>query len=83
MKRTGLALAVGLALGGCAGGAGAPEPAEESVGLANPAATFCVAQGNGYTIRSGNGGSVGICTLPDGTEVDAWAYYRANQPAEG
>ncbi len=81
MRRIGLALTASVGLTGCA--AGTPEPAAEAVGtdLANPAATFCVGEGNEYVIRSGNGGSVGICILPDGSEVDAWDYFRANGPA--
>lgn len=80
-RRIGLVLAACLGLAGCA--AGTPEPAAEveSTDLSNPAATFCVTKGNEYLIRSGTGGSVGICVLPDGSEVDAWAYLRANGPA--
>ena len=75
MRRIGLALTASVGLMGCA--AGTPEPAAEAVGtdLANPAATFCVGEGNEYVIRSGNGGSVGICILPDGSEVDAWDVF--------
>jgi putative hemolysin len=81
MRRIGLMLTACVGLMGCA--AAAPEPAAEvaATDLANPAATFCVGEGNQYLIRSGNGGSVGICILPDGSEVDAWDYFRANGPA--
>jgi putative hemolysin len=42
----------------------------ESVGIANPAAVFCAEQG-GETV-----GPEPMCVLPDGTEVDAWEYFR-------
>ena len=45
--------------------------------LPNPAAVFCVENGGTYEIRrAGNGSEIGICILADGTEVDAWAYFR-------
>ncbi|WP_369410518.1 amidohydrolase family protein [Parasedimentitalea denitrificans] len=46
--------------------------------LANPSATFCIESGGAYDIRDGEGGKVGYCTLADGSEVDAWEYYRKN-----
>ncbi|AVO36526.1 putative hemolysin [Pukyongiella litopenaei] len=45
-------------------------------GLANPAASFCVEQGGRHEIRDTTDGQTGICILPDGREVDAWAYFR-------
>ena len=44
--------------------------------IANPAATYCIEIGGSYEIRDGEGGQFGVCHLPDGTEVDAWALYR-------
>ncbi len=44
--------------------------------LANPAASFCIEQGGAYEIRQGAGGSTGICRFADGTEADAWAFFR-------
>lgn len=49
-----------------------------NTGLANPAATYCIAQGGLYGIRDGADGQTGICQLPDGTSMDAWTYYRKN-----
>ncbi len=57
-----------------------PAP-EQSTGLANPAATFCVESGAKYEIRDGADGQTGVCILPDGREVDAWDYFRENNPA--
>lgn len=51
------------------------------VGLANPAATFCVESGGQYQIHTAaDGGQSGTCTLADGTEMDAWEYFRENAP---
>ena len=57
-----------------------PGTTESPTQLANPAATFCVESGNRYEIRDGEGGQTGICILPDGKEVDAWEYFRENNP---
>lgn len=51
----------------------------------NPAAVFCADQGGSYTIVAGAGGERGLCTLKDGTQLDAWDYFRqqhseANDP---
>ncbi|MEM8570471.1 MAG: DUF333 domain-containing protein [Pseudomonadota bacterium] len=50
-------------------GEGAPQ-------LANPAATFCLAEGGRYEIVDGAEGQSGICQLPDGRTMDAWDYFR-------
>jgi putative hemolysin len=53
----------------------------DAVGLANPAAVFCVEQGGRSEIRTADDGSqTGMCILPDGTEVDDWDYYREHHP---
>ncbi|MBE1284809.1 MAG: DUF333 domain-containing protein [Rhodobacteraceae bacterium] len=54
------------------------ESHEAEVSLANPAATYCLDQGGAYEIRDGASGQVGICKLQDGTETDAWSFYRKN-----
>ncbi len=56
----------------------APTSGWASPGLANPAATYCIAQGGLYGIRDGADGQFGICKLPDGTDIDAWTYFRRN-----
>jgi len=38
--------------------------------LANPSAVFCEDQGGTYSLDDET------CTLPDGSVVDAWDYYR-------
>ncbi len=53
----------------CGGGSG--------VGIANPAAVWCIEQGHTYEIRKNPDGSEwGVCVLEDGTEIDEWDYYR-------
>ena len=44
--------------------------------LPNPAAKFCTEQGGAYFLVEDAAGQRGICTLADGSEVDAWAYFR-------
>ncbi len=74
-----LFLTVGAAMTGCS-----PEKADNeqpaATELSNPAATFCIEKGGTYEIRRADDGSeTGICILADGTEVDAWAYFREQQ----
>ncbi|MEH6565263.1 MAG: DUF333 domain-containing protein [Halopseudomonas sp.] len=64
----GLAL---LALAACS--SKESKPSVPAMGLPNPAATFCVQQGGEYNTQTG------ICRLADGSEMDGWEYYRANQ----
>ncbi|HOI13060.1 MAG TPA: DUF333 domain-containing protein [Methanoculleus sp.] len=48
-----------------------------SAGIANPAAVWCIEQGHAYEIRKNPDGSeYGVCIFANGTEVDAWDYYR-------
>lgn len=53
-----------------------PAASSANTGLANPAATYCIAQGGLYGIHDGPDGQSGICQLPDGTRIDAWTYFR-------
>lgn len=47
------------------------QPPPSNIGLANPAATYCEAQGGTYDIDSG------VCELSDGQRVDGWEFYRS------
>lgn len=51
--------------------------AQANAALVNPAAAFCIEQGGQFGIRDTETGQTGICTLKDGTEMDAWDYFRA------
>lgn len=75
---TGLALALSTA---ACGGSDSPEPTDStSTRIANPASEFCVAQGGTLDVVDEQAGQVGYCTLPDGTRVEEWEYFRANSP---
>lgn len=53
------------------------EPQTPSVGLANPASTYCIEQGGTLDIRtSDDGGQTGYCVFENGNECEEWAYYR-------
>ena len=49
-----------------------------SATLANPAAAYCLEAGGAYNIRQTDSGQTGICSLPDGREIDAWTLFREN-----
>jgi putative hemolysin len=50
--------------------------AADKVGLANPASTYCIAQGGSLDIQTEDAGQVGYCTLPDGQRIEEWQLYR-------
>ncbi len=60
---------------------GRVQPVSETpnVGLANPAAVYCIKSGGRYELRDTDAGVQGICILPDGKEIDAWEYFRSQQ----
>ncbi|MEN9802324.1 MAG: hypothetical protein RLZ37_1449 [Actinomycetota bacterium] len=55
----------------------------DSTQIANPASEFCVEQGGTLEIVDEADGQVGYCTLPDGTRVEEWEYYRSQNPDMG
>ncbi len=74
-----LVLMIGALLLGACGGEPEPTTQESPLepGIANPASTFCTEKGNTLEIRTqADGGQVGYCVFPDGTECEEWAYYR-------
>jgi len=63
-------VAAAALLAGATGTAAAPM-------LANPAAVLCAKNGATVTLETlPNGGQRGICTFPNGTRIDEWAYFR-------
>jgi putative hemolysin len=55
----------------------APAPTASPAGIANPASTYCVEQGGASEVRRGEDGSqYGVCTFPDGSECEEWAFFR-------
>ena len=46
-------------------------------GMPNPALVYCEQQGNKHELQTASDGSQpGICTFPDGSTCEEWAYYR-------
>ena len=75
MRQIVSALGVMIVLGtvGC-GDSEQPEP-----GLPNPASVYCVDNGGRLEIRQDSeGGQVGICVFPDGSECDEWDFFRGD-----
>lgn len=68
------------------GGSDSPSTTEPTSGsddssqIANPASEFCIEQGGTLEIVDEADGQVGYCTLPDGTRVEEWEYYRSQNP---
>jgi putative hemolysin len=50
--------------------------------MPDPAAAYCENLGYTYEIADGDGGQHGVCVLPDGRRVDAWAFYRGKVAPE-
>ena len=56
--------------------------AQQSVGMANPASVYCKEKGGTLTIKDTEKGQIGICKLPDGTEIEEWELYRRDHPQQ-
>jgi putative hemolysin len=54
----------------------------ESIGIQNPAAEYCAKMGYEYETVKTEAGERGICVLPNGDEVNAWAFYRGECASE-
>lgn len=48
--------------------------------IANPASVNCIDKGGKLRIVDGENGQYGMCTLPNGTECEEWAYFRGECP---
>ncbi|CFQ45189.1 putative hemolysin [Yersinia aleksiciae] len=56
--------------------------AHANVSMANPASVNCANAGGVLTLaKQLNGGSVGMCQLPDGKRCEEWALMRGACPA--
>ena len=53
---------------------------EETNQIANPASVNCIEKGGTLEIMDTPAGQIGICTLPDGTECEEWAFYNGECP---
>lgn len=58
------------------------ESTENEVKVANPASVHCEKEGGTLEIVDTDEGQVGMCTLPDGTECEEWAYFRGECPVD-
>jgi putative hemolysin len=59
-------------------------PDSAQVGLANPASVYCEDQGHTLELRTGDGGTYGVCVFADGSECEEWAYFRGEcEPGGG
>ncbi|AZS49972.1 DUF333 domain-containing protein [Entomomonas moraniae] len=47
-----------------------------SVGMANPASVYCEQIGGKLEIKNSTDGQYGMCTLPNGEQIEEWALYR-------
>ena len=77
MRKIGLVLAATLAsaaLAACGssggGGGGDESPSSPMATMGNPASAYCESQGGTVDLATG------ICTLPDGTQIDEWELYN-------
>jgi putative hemolysin len=57
-----------------------PEPVATEIpqaSMPNPASVYCEQNGNKHELQTASDGSQpGICTFPDGSTCEEWAYYR-------
>ena len=66
------------------GGCEPTEPADQPIGMPNPASQNCVNQGGTLTIEErGDGGQFGVCAFEDNRQCEEWALMRGECPAGG
>lgn len=82
MKKAVMIVGAALLLTACdSGETKSNEDAEQKVGMPNPAYTYCIdVKGGKVEDRPGESGEVGICILPDGTEIEVWELFRQDHP---
>lgn len=50
------------------------------IGMANPASQFCIQQGGTLRMVHTPRGEQGLCTLPNGHEIEEWELFRRHHP---
>ncbi|WP_395026234.1 DUF333 domain-containing protein [Comamonas odontotermitis] len=50
------------------------------IGMSNPASAHCAKMGGTLQIKDTPRGQVGICVLPDGSQVEEWELFRRDNP---
>lgn len=68
-----------LSLSALATACAAPVTPGGGARMANPASQHCVDVGGKLRIDNTPAGQVGICQLPDGTEVEEWELFRQHE----
>lgn len=54
-----------------------PTPDATTPSLPNPASVFCEEHGGRLELRQdAEGGVMGVCIFPDGSECEEWTYFR-------
>jgi len=76
-----LLVIIGLVLAGCKSGQEELEPTpfmdtEENafIGIPNPASFYCQEMGYELELRESEGGTEGICIMPNGAECEEWEF---------
>ncbi|MCA8480113.1 putative hemolysin [Burkholderia multivorans] len=60
------------------------DTSQPAIGMANPASTHCVSKGGQLVIQKDkDGNEIGICHLPDGTQIEEWKLFRRDHPQSG
>ena len=77
MKRHPLLACIGLSLLITACVQSTQDTAKQNIGMANPAATYCIELGGQYKIIDTPEGQAGEC-IYQGKTWDAWELYRTN-----
>ncbi len=77
MKRRTTIAACAALLAGCQQ---TPPVQQQPIGMANPASVYCESLGGTLTIKTTSSGQIGICHLPDGTDIEEWTLFRRDHP---
>ncbi|MFM9270176.1 DUF333 domain-containing protein [Halomonas elongata] len=55
---------------------------EPKADMVNPASVYCKEQGGTLEIQQNADGQYGMCTLPDGSQIEEWDLYRRDHPSK-
>ena len=83
-----IGIIIGTSLIGCgektepATNAQAETKTEVKAQIANPASEYCASLGGISEIQRTAEGEHGMCTLPNGEQIEEWALFRRDHPQE-
>jgi len=60
-----------------------PVEPQDNIGMANPAATNCLAKGGKLETRKNKNGEYGVCLFDDNRQCEEWAFFRGQCPLGG